>query len=244
MRHCGAHCSMLSRYGSHIPRRPPRSAAASRGSVPREEGVQRFLLPLRSEPQRLPCFQIAHHRQELLLLPQMDLIHTHLSQCRLLREAAQRSRYRNQWPSPCFRRSRTVWHLTRRRALARLPDGVLEAFAERRLARQLLNLLDLRAAVRAPNPVQLDHYGRPELKHRKVPNFTLADLVNAVHMPPAPEQIALLLPRLRRTHSFSVFALSSISCCHTRYPGQPSSFVQSVSLKPAVYRNGVLHKHQ
>src|SRR5258708_726116 len=43
-----------------------------------EEFVQRLFLPLPSDPQRLPRLQIAYHCQELLLLPQIDLIHTHL----------------------------------------------------------------------------------------------------------------------------------------------------------------------
>jgi hypothetical protein len=40
---------------------------------------------------------------------------------------------------------------------------------------------------------------------------------------------------LRRTHSFSVFADSLISCRYTRYPGHPKTFVQSVSLIRRVY---------
>jgi hypothetical protein len=42
--------------------------------------VQRLLLPLLAKPQRLGRFQIAHHRQELVFLATVDLIHTHLPQ--------------------------------------------------------------------------------------------------------------------------------------------------------------------
>ena len=42
----------------------------------------------------------------------------------------------------------------------------------------------------------------------------------------------LLVLRFRCTHNFIVFAFSSMSCRQTRYPGHPSTFVQSVSLKP------------
>src|SRR5207245_10378323 len=42
--------------------------------------VQRLLLPLLAEPQRLARFQIAHHRQKLALLALVDLIDTHLPQ--------------------------------------------------------------------------------------------------------------------------------------------------------------------
>jgi hypothetical protein len=44
-----------------------------------EELVQRFLLPFPPEPQRFPRFQIAYHREKLLLLPQIDFIHSHLA---------------------------------------------------------------------------------------------------------------------------------------------------------------------
>ena len=48
-----------------------------------EKLVQRFLLPFPSKPQRLGGFQVAYHRQEFLLLPQVNLIDTHLPQRRL-----------------------------------------------------------------------------------------------------------------------------------------------------------------
>jgi hypothetical protein len=51
--------------------------------------------------------------------------------------------------------------------------------------------------------------------------------------PPQPEHVSTLLPRFRRTHSFSARAFSSISCRYTRYPGQSRIFVNSRSVNPA-----------
>ncbi len=48
-----------------------------------EELVKRFLLPLGAEPERLGGLEIAHHRDELLLLAQKALVHAHLPQGRL-----------------------------------------------------------------------------------------------------------------------------------------------------------------
>src|SRR5215470_16074576 len=55
--------------------------------------------------------------------------------------------------------------------------------------------------------------------------------------PPHPEQTNFRLPRLRRTHNFSVLADSLISWRYTRYPGQPKTLVHSVSfILPSVPR--------
>src|ERR1019366_7259108 len=48
-----------------------------------EELVQRFFLPFPPEPQRLSGLQVAHHGEELLFLPQMNLVKAHLPQGRL-----------------------------------------------------------------------------------------------------------------------------------------------------------------
>lgn len=50
---------------------------------PLKELVQALFLPLPPEPQRLAGFQVAHHAEKLLFLPQIDLIHAHLAQPRL-----------------------------------------------------------------------------------------------------------------------------------------------------------------
>jgi len=61
-------------------------------------------------------------------------------------------------------------HLSRRCAFTRLSDGVLEALAERRLARQQRHLLHPHAAVRALHPINLDIYGGLELTPWQVPH--------------------------------------------------------------------------
>ncbi len=63
----------------------PTHAARYRTSLKRtqlflEKLVQRLFLPLPSQPQRFSRLQIAYHCQKLLLLPQIDLIHSHLPQ--------------------------------------------------------------------------------------------------------------------------------------------------------------------
>jgi hypothetical protein len=45
-----------------------------------EELLQRFLLSVSAKPQRLASLQIAHHREKLVALSSVDLIHTHLPQ--------------------------------------------------------------------------------------------------------------------------------------------------------------------
>ena len=76
----------------HVHTRRSNRTSLKRTQMFLEELVQRLFLPLSAEPQWFPRLQIAHHRQKLLLLPQIDLIHSHLAQRRLsspLRPATQ-----------------------------------------------------------------------------------------------------------------------------------------------------------
>src|SRR5436309_2830241 len=66
-------------YTHTLPQCPPLPC----GQLFLEECVQRFFLAFPAEPQWLGGFQVAHHRQKLLLLPQMNLVHAHLPQRRL-----------------------------------------------------------------------------------------------------------------------------------------------------------------
>src|ERR1700679_2742359 len=63
----------------HVDTRRSNRTSLKRTQVFLEELVQRLFLPLPSEPQRFSRLQIAHHREEFLLLPQMDLVHSHLA---------------------------------------------------------------------------------------------------------------------------------------------------------------------
>ena len=125
-----------------------------------------------------------------------------------------------------------LWGRYYARPLACLSHLIFKALAERRFARQL-----------STRPIFGPHSG-----HRTRYNSTTTVVRNLntgrsrtsrsqiSWMPstrrPQPEQINFsLFPRLCRTQSFSVFACSSVSCRHTRYPGQSSSFVRSASLK-------------
>src|SRR5437763_13348736 len=77
MRQFGAHCSMLSRKG-YAGRGDPHPLAGAQFLL--IERVQGLLLALAAEPYRFATVQIADHRDELLLLSQIDFIHAHLRQ--------------------------------------------------------------------------------------------------------------------------------------------------------------------
>jgi hypothetical protein len=102
-----------------------------------KELVQRFLLPLHAKPQRLTGLQVAHHRQKLVALAAVNLIHTHLPERRLAPlgnpsfQVAQID-----GPHRSLGQTETSSHLSRRCAFACLSDCILEAFAERRLTGQ------------------------------------------------------------------------------------------------------------
>ncbi len=101
-----------------------------------EELIQRFFLPFPPEPQWLARVQIAHHREELLLLPQVDLVYTHLPQRRLppaLRPALQVAHIDGS--DRAAGQSKLSRHPSHRRALTGQPHRLFEALAEWRLAR-------------------------------------------------------------------------------------------------------------
>src|ERR1022692_2907676 len=58
-------------------------AALSNAQLATKTIIQRLLLALLPKPQRLPSLQIAHHRQKLVPLPLVQLVHPHVSQRRL-----------------------------------------------------------------------------------------------------------------------------------------------------------------
>src|SRR5579862_394562 len=67
----------------HVHASDPDRAALEGAQLRREKLIQRLFLSLPAKPQRLTRLQIAHHSEELLLLAQMNLIHSHLPQSRL-----------------------------------------------------------------------------------------------------------------------------------------------------------------
>ena len=76
------------------------------------------------------------------------------------------------------RQSQPSRYLARRRALAGLSNGLFEALAIGRLARQLSNLFGPYPATRAPHPIRLHHHCCRVLKARQVAHFPFANLVN------------------------------------------------------------------
>ena len=79
-----------------------------------------------------------------------------------------------------LRQTHASRHLARRRALASLSHGLLEALALGRFARQLGHLFDPYPTARAPYPVRLYHHRRPVLEAGQVAHFPLAHLVDQV----------------------------------------------------------------
>src|SRR5208337_3405961 len=164
-----------------------------------EKLVQRFFLPLPSEPQRLSRLQVRNYRQKLLLLPEIDFVHSHLP---------------SRWPSPTLgpafqipqvdgphragSQAQLPRHSSYRRALASQPHRFLKALTEGRLARQLRYFLHLDPALRTAHSIQLDHHRRAVLEAGQIPHLAL---VNLGHLP----------HRLStsRTHQLAVAALAS-----------------------------------
>ena len=178
---------MLSRNGSHISTHAAEiRTALARTQLGLKEFIQGLFLPLPAEPDRLAAFQVAHHRDELLLFPQMDFIHAHQLQrglaprCRPALQIAQIDGAHR-----AGRQSESPRHLPSRGALTRLAHGVLKPLAERSFARQLRHLLDLDPAIRAAHPIDLDHHRGPELHARQIPHLPLADIVRVLQLPAA-----------------------------------------------------------
>lgn len=127
----------------------------------------------------------------------MDFIYAHLHQrwfASSRRPPLQVSQVNR--PNRTRRQAESQRHLAGRGTLTGLPNGVLEALAEWRLARQLRHLLDLDAAIRAAHPVKLHDYRRSELHAWKIANFPFTDIVRVLQFATA-----------SRAHQFPVAAL-------------------------------------
>src|SRR5580658_3018464 len=160
-----------------------------------EELIQRFLLPFPPEPQRLSCFQIAYHRENLLFLPQIDFIHPHLPQrwlpsslCPALQIAQIDGSDRAAGQSKLSR------HTSPRRTLARQPHRLFEALAERRLTRQLRYFLRLDAALRTAHPIELDYHRRPVLRPRQVAYLALVNFCHLADSPTTARTLQFAVP--------------------------------------------------
>ena len=126
-----------------------------------EKLIQPLFLAFPTKPQRFSRLQVGHDRQKLLLLPQVDLIDSHLSQ----RRSASRSCPALQIPQidrPHRTRcqAKLPRHSSYRCALTGLPHRLLKALAEGRLAGQRPYFLGLDPAVRTAHSIQLDHHRR------------------------------------------------------------------------------------
>src|ERR1039458_4013169 len=162
-----------------------------------KEPVERLFLPFPTKPQRFSRRQITHHREELLLLPQMDLIDAHLPQGRLPASGCP-ARQITQIDAAhgAGRQPQAARHPSHRGTLAGLPDGLFEALAERGLAGQLLHLLTLDPAIRTAHPVQLDHHRRAVLKAGQIAYLPLVRRHHFTHPLPATGAHQLAVPAL------------------------------------------------
>jgi hypothetical protein len=68
------------------------ASALSASQLRSEELVQRLLLPFLAKPQGLAGLQIAHYRKKFVVLPPVNLIHTHLPESWLAPRCRHRSR--------------------------------------------------------------------------------------------------------------------------------------------------------
>ena len=97
---------------------------------------------------------------------------------------------------------------------AMIVDGVLEPFAERSFAGQLHDFLGLDPAIRTAQMYNSTTIVVRYSKHDR--SRTSRSLISAISTTVRPQPEHTSLPALRRTHSFSVLASSSISLRYTR----------------------------
>jgi hypothetical protein len=156
-----------------------------------EKFVQRLFRALPPKPQRFARFQIGHYRQELLLLPQENLIHSHQPQCRSpspLRPALQLSQVDR--PYGARGQAKLPGHSSYRRALTGLSNCLLKTLAEPRLAGQQRHLLCLNPTSRTAHSVQLDHHRGAILRPRQIQHLSFVHLRDLLH--PCPQRNTLV----------------------------------------------------
>lgn len=73
-------------------------------------------------------------------------------------------------------------HLSRRRTLTGPSDSIFETIAERRLAGQLRQFLDLDATIRAAHPEHFHPHRRAEFHARQITHLTLAHIVSSLQL--------------------------------------------------------------
>src|SRR5271157_1178395 len=138
--------------------------------------------------------------QELVqgfLLPQMNLVHSHLPQGRFpscRRPALQIPQIDG---AHCAgRQPKLLRHPPHRCTLASQPYRLFEPLAERRLAGQLHYLLRFDPAVRAAHPIQLNYHRRPILRPGQIAHLPLIDVAGFSQLPPAAGTHQLPVPTL------------------------------------------------
>ena len=147
--------------------------------------VERFLLSLQAEPQRLTGLQVAHHGNELDLLAHVDFVHAHLLQRRLapfgrppFQVAQVNGAHRALWQPELPR------HSPRRRAFACLPHLVFKPLGVGCLAGHLLDSLHLRTACHTIQAVHFHHYRGSELEAVQIGHLALPHRDHPMHSPP------------------------------------------------------------
>src|SRR5215469_6169316 len=144
-----------------------------------QELIESFFLPLASEPQRFAGLQIAHHRQEFVLLPQIDFINSHLPQRRFPPARCPALEIANiDGTHRAGRQPELSGHSAHRCALTRQPHRFFEALAERCFAWQLRHLLRLHSAIRAAHTIQLDHYRGAKLEAGQIAHLPLVGVIH------------------------------------------------------------------
>src|SRR5215469_7370559 len=182
--HCGTHCSRLCRNGSHVYTSSSNHRTLKGTQLLPQELIESFFLPLAAEPQRFASLQIAHHRQEFVLLSQIDLIDAHQPQSRFPPARGPAVEIANiDGTHRAGRQLELSGHSPHRCALARQPHRFFEALAERRFAGQLRHLLRLHSAIRAAYTIQLDHYRGAKLEAGQITHLPLVAVIHLTELP-------------------------------------------------------------
>ncbi len=215
MRQRGAHRSMLSRKGSHISTHAASMPALCRAlnSVSKNSSRVSFFLS-RPNHSGSPLSRLLATVRNFCFLPRWISSTPSCRSAGFRRWSAQRSRYRKSMDRTVVAATSNCLATRRAAALSQAsPTASSNRLLNGALPRQLLDVFGFDPAIQAAQTVQLDNDRRTVLKARQIPNFPLVDFAISTTVRPQPEHTSL--PPLRRTHSFSVLASSSISLRYT-----------------------------
>src|ERR1700688_4826011 len=192
----GAHCSMLSRYGSHISTHAawiPRRCLALSSAWKNPSRLSFF----RSCPnhKEFAGLQVAHYAEKLLSLSQIDFILPHLAQCWL----PPRSIPALQIPQinrsyRARRQPELAPHLPGRSHFTGQSYRVFKPPGKGGFARQQWHLLAFDSAIRTPHPIDLDEHRCHKSTPWKIADCPFADVIELGELPATPTTLDSPIP--------------------------------------------------